>query len=55
MLTCGNKDGLFGISKGMHAYLKEKDVPHVWHVDHHGHDPAHWGSSLHYFVQKIFR
>jgi enterochelin esterase-like enzyme len=55
VLTCGNKDGLFGISKGMHAYLKEKDVPHVWHVDNHGHDPAHWGSSLHYFVQKIFR
>ena len=34
-LSCGNKDGLIRISQGVHAYLKEKDVPHVWHVDGH--------------------
>ena len=38
MLTCGNKDGLINISQGLHAYLKEKSVPHIWHVDGHGHD-----------------
>ena len=35
-VACGNKDGLLRISQGVHAYLKEKDVPHVWHVDGHG-------------------
>lgn len=55
MLTCGNKDGLFGISKNVHKHLKEKDVPHVWHVDGNGHDPTHWASSLYTFAQRIFR
>ncbi len=54
-LSCGNKDGLMHISQGMHAYLKEHDVPHVWHVDGHAHDPAHWRSALHGFVQRLFR
>lgn len=55
VLTCGNKDGLINISQGMHAYLKEHQVSHTWHVDGHGHDAAHWGSSVYYFGQKIFR
>jgi enterochelin esterase-like enzyme len=55
MITCGSKDGLFRISKGVRNYLKEKDVPHVWHVDDHGHDPAHWASALYNFTLKIFR
>jgi enterochelin esterase-like enzyme len=55
LITCGNQDGLFRISKGMHTYLKEKDVPHVWHVDGNGHDPTHWSSSLYFFAQKVFR
>ncbi len=32
-IACGKKDGLIRISQGVHAYLKERDVPHVWHVD----------------------
>jgi enterochelin esterase-like enzyme len=55
MLTCGSKDGLMNISQGLHAYLKQHDVPHVWHVDGHAHDPAHWRSALHGFVQRLFR
>jgi len=54
-LSGGNKDGLLNISQGVHAYLKEKGVPHVWHVDGHGHDATHWRTSLYYFAQKIFR
>ena len=54
-LSCGNKDGLIDISQGMHAYLKEHDVPHVWHVDGHAHDAAHWRSALYGFVQRLFR
>lgn len=55
MLSCGNKDGLINISQRTQAYLKKNEIPHTWHVDSHGHDPAHWGSALHYFVQQIFR
>jgi enterochelin esterase-like enzyme len=54
-LSCGNKDGLINISQGMHAYLKENGVPHIWHVDGHGHDATHWRNSLYYFAQKVFR
>ncbi len=54
-LSCGNRDGLINFSQGMHTYLKEKGVPHVWHVDGNGHDAAHWRNALYHFAQKIFR
>jgi enterochelin esterase-like enzyme len=54
-LSCGNKDGLIGISQGLHAYLKDHDVPHVWNVDSNGHDPTHWRNNLYHFAQRIFR
>ena len=54
-LSCGNKDGLIGISQGVHVYLKEKDVPHLWNVDSNGHDPTHWRNNLYHFAQRIFR
>ena len=28
--ACGKKDGLIRTSQGVHGYLKEKGVPHVW-------------------------
>jgi enterochelin esterase-like enzyme len=54
-LACGKKDGLIRISQGVHAYLKEKDVPHVWHVDGNAHDPTEWKNNLYLFAQRIFR
>lgn len=54
-ISCGNKDGLINISQGVHVYLKEKGVPHVWHVDGNGHDGTHWSNALYQFSQKIFR
>lgn len=54
-LSAGNKDGLINISQGVHAYLKQHDVPHVWNVDGFGHDGNTWGSNLYYFAQQIFR
>jgi enterochelin esterase-like enzyme len=54
-LSCGNKDNLIRISQGLHAHLKEHDVPHVWHVDGHGHDASHWRNSLYHFAQKVFQ
>lgn len=54
-LSCGNKDGLIRISQGVHAYLKEKDIPHIWHVDDHAHDFEHWKKGLYNFSQLIFK
>ncbi|MCA9261105.1 MAG: hypothetical protein KDA61_17940, partial [Planctomycetales bacterium] len=54
-LACGEKDGLLRVSQGVHAYLKEHDVPHVWHVDGHGHDPVEWGSNLYLFAKQLFK
>ena len=54
-VSCGNKDGLIRVSQGVHAYLKEKNVPHVWHVDDHAHDFQHWKKGLYNFAQLIFK
>jgi enterochelin esterase-like enzyme len=54
-LSVGNKDGLFGISQGMHQYLKENKVDHIWNVDGHAHDATTWRNNLYYFLQKAFR
>jgi len=54
-LSSGNKDGLIRISQGVHAYLKEKNVPHIWHVDEHAHDFQHWKKGLYNFSQLIFK
>jgi enterochelin esterase-like enzyme len=54
-ISAGNKDGLIRISQGVHAYLKEKNVPHIWHVDEHGHDFQHWKKALYQFTQLVFK
>ncbi|HXW07432.1 MAG TPA: alpha/beta hydrolase-fold protein [Vicinamibacterales bacterium] len=54
-LSCGNKDGLIGISQDVHAYLKKQDIPHIWNVDEEGHTPRTWASNLYHFAQRIFR
>jgi enterochelin esterase-like enzyme len=54
-LSCGNKDGLINVSQGVHVYLKQQNIPHIWNVDDHIHDRETWASNLYYFVQRIFR
>lgn len=54
-ISCGNKDGLIRVSQGVRAYLKEKNVPHIWHVDEHAHDFRHWKNALFHFAQRIFK
>jgi len=54
-ISCGNQDGLIRISQGVQKHLKANAIPHVWHVDGHGHDPAHWSSSLYWFSQCVFQ
>lgn len=54
-LSCGNKDGLIHISQRMQRYLKKHEIPHVWNVDSHGHDPAHWRNNFYHFAQRVFQ
>lgn len=54
-LSCGSKDGLFRISQEFHTFLKEKEVPHVWHVTGRGHDGPEWKQALYHFVQQVFQ
>lgn len=54
-LSCGNKDGLMHVSQGVHSWLKENDVPHVWHVDATGHDSTHWRNNLYHFARRAFQ
>lgn len=54
-LSCGNQDGLLGISQGVHAALKANSIPHVWNVDGHAHDATEWRNNLYYFLQRVFR
>ena len=53
-ISCGKKDGLIRISQGVHAYLRDNNVPHIWHVDDNAHDPTHWRNTLYHFAQRIF-
>ena len=54
-LSCGNQDGLINISQGVHVYLKEHGVPHVWNVDDQPHDRGTWANNLYHFAQRIFQ
>jgi enterochelin esterase-like enzyme len=54
-ISCGDKDGLISISQGVHKYLKENNVPHIWHVDSGEHEWSVWKNDLYLFSQRIFR
>ncbi len=52
-LSCGNRDGLIHVSQDLHAYMKSRNVPHVWHVTGHAHDAPEWKQALYWFVQQL--
>ncbi|TSD67977.1 esterase family protein [Inquilinus sp. KBS0705] len=54
-VSCGDKDGLFFISKGLHQYLQKNNVPHIWHVDSGGHGFPVWKNDLYLFSQLLFK
>jgi enterochelin esterase-like enzyme len=54
-VSCGDQDGLINISQRVHAYLKDNNVPHIWHVDSGKHDWPVWKNDLYWFSQKIFQ
>jgi enterochelin esterase-like enzyme len=54
-ISCGDKDGLMQISRDFHAFLKERSVPHIWHVDSGGHTWPVWKNDLYLLAQRLFR
>lgn len=54
-LSCGTADSLFGVSQGVHAYLKQNEIPHVWDVTSEGHTAQEWKRALYFYVQTLFR
>lgn len=54
-VSCGDEDGLFDISEGVHDYLLENDVPHVWQIDVGGHTFPVWKNDLYHFASLIFQ
>ncbi len=55
-VSCGDKDSLFNISEGVHKYLDEQKVPHIWHIDLGGtHDFPVWKNDLYHLSTLLFR
>jgi enterochelin esterase-like enzyme len=54
-VSCGDQDGLMRVSQGLHDYLAEKNVPHIWHVDSGGHTWAVWKNDLNLLAPLLFR
>ena len=55
-VSCGDQDSLFNISEGVHNYLVEQKVPHIWHVDvGGGHTFPVWKNDLYHLSTLLFR
>lgn len=55
-VACGDRDGLFRITQGVHTMLDENKVPHLYNVIAGGqHDFKVWKSDLYHFSQLLFR
>lgn len=55
-VSCGDADGLFRISEGVHRMLESKNVPHSYRVIPGGrHDFEVWKSDLYHVARLLFR
>lgn len=54
-VSCGNEDGLFNISAGVHEQLTAQNVPHKWYVDAGAHTFPVWKNDLYHFSSLLFR
>ncbi|MCI0741807.1 MAG: esterase family protein [Gemmataceae bacterium] len=55
-VACGDKDGLYKISQGVHKMLEDKNVPHIYNVIPGGqHNFQVWKNDLYHFAQLVFR
>jgi enterochelin esterase-like enzyme len=53
-ISCGDKDGLLGISRKLHEFLDEKKVPHTWHLEAGAHTWTVWKNDLYLLAPKLF-
>ncbi|MDZ7346380.1 MAG: alpha/beta hydrolase-fold protein [candidate division KSB1 bacterium] len=54
-ISCGSEDNLISISRNVHAYLKAKNVPHIYYIEPGGHDFKVWKNGLYMFSQFLFK
>lgn len=54
-LSCGDRDGLVFLSQRLHAALKARGVPHVYHIEPGPHDFTVWRADLYRFAPLLFR
>ncbi len=54
-ISCGNEDGLIAISRGLHLWLRENKVPHIYQIQPGKHNIEPWKKDLYHFSQLIFR
>jgi enterochelin esterase-like enzyme len=54
-VSCGNEDGLFNISAGVHEQLAAQNVPHKWYIDAGAHTFPVWKNDLYHFASLLFR
>ena len=54
-VSCGNEDGLFNISAGVHDYLAAQNVPHKWYIDAGAHTFPVWKNDLYHLSTLLFR
>lgn len=55
-VSCGDRDGLFRVTEGVHKMLDEQKVPHRYHViAGGGHDFRVWKGDLYQFAQLVFQ
>src|SRR5687767_6363844 len=54
-LSCGDKDNLLPFTKRTHDYLKQKRVPHIYHIEPGAHDFKVWKNGLYMFSQLLFK
>ncbi|MFE6076551.1 alpha/beta hydrolase [Paenibacillus sp. NPDC057886] len=54
-LSCGDQDNLMHISVGVHEFLEQHEVPHIWHEESGAHDWPVWKNGLYLFSQLLFK
>lgn len=54
-LSCGDKDNLLPVTRGLHEDLTNNQIPHVYIQNHGYHDFDFWKNSLYLFVQHLFK
>jgi enterochelin esterase-like enzyme len=54
-LGVGNRDPLMRISMGVHTFLLEKSIPHLWRLDGGAHDSTEMGHNFYHFAQLLFK